>query len=145
MIQPMSVAKSTRSPAPQVGLVRGLTRDREQEAALDVEGALGTPGRARGVGQEIRSLALDLDRSESPGFPRHDVLPPHVASRLHRAVDTGPPPHEDVLDVRRVSKSVVEDLLHRDEPAAAVRRVGGQDDLRTGVGETGGDGRAGEP
>ena len=50
-----------------VGLVRGLARDRDEEAALDEERALRPAGRARRVGEEVRRLGVDLDRRRA--FP----------------------------------------------------------------------------
>ena len=51
----------------EVGLVRRLPCDREQESALHVERALRAAGRARRVGEEVRRLALDLDGLERAG------------------------------------------------------------------------------
>ena len=67
MIQPMSVAKCTTSPCVHVGLVGGLARDRDEEAALDVHDALGLAGRAGGVGEEVRRLGVDLERGQLAG------------------------------------------------------------------------------
>ena len=50
-----------------VGLVGGLARDRDEEAALDVQDALRLAGRARGVGQEVRG---------SPSRPRAGAAAP---------------------------------------------------------------------
>ena len=47
-----------------VGLVRGLARDRDEEAALDEQRALRLAGRARRVGEQVRRLGVDLDRRE---------------------------------------------------------------------------------
>ena len=71
----------------------------------------------------------------SPGCPAtassHQTSRPAVIGH----VDAGPSPDEHALDARRVRERLVEHLLHRDELPAAVRRVGGDHELRAGVGE----------
>ena len=47
-----------------VGLVGDLARDRDEEAALHVHDALRLAGRARGVGEEVRRLGVDLQRGQ---------------------------------------------------------------------------------
>jgi hypothetical protein len=62
--------KSTRFACAEVRLIRGLARDREEEAALDVQRALRLAGRTGGVREQVRRLALDLDRIELAGCLR---------------------------------------------------------------------------
>ena len=53
-----------------VGLVGGLARDRDEEAALHVHDALRLPGRARRVREEVRVLRVDLERRQLAGQRR---------------------------------------------------------------------------
>ena len=63
-----------------VGLVRGLARDRDEEAALHVQRALRPAGRARRVGEQVRRLGVDLDRRRA--CPAASSRPP--ATRASR-------------------------------------------------------------
>ena len=124
MIQPMSVAKRTRSPGSQVGLVRGLARDREQERR---------PGRgarpsAGPVVPEVyaRRYGASLSTSsggELAGRVGDELVPVVVAPGGHRRVDAEPAPDDDVLDRRRLGERLVGDLLHRHRRAPAERGV----------------------
>ena len=51
-------------PGTGVGLVADLARDRDEEAALDVQHALGTAGGAGRVREQIRVLRVDCERLE---------------------------------------------------------------------------------
>ena len=135
MIQPMSVEKSTRSSGAEVGLVRGLAHDRQQEAALHVQRALRPARRSRGVCEEVRALRSRRPRARARSAGPRPRPPTTSRVRGHRAVDARAAPDEDLLDARRVRERLVEHLLHRDEPAAPVRRVRGEHELRAGVGD----------
>ena len=139
MIQPMSVAKWTRSPALHVGLVGDLARDRDEEAALDVQRALrparscptcrraGTGPRSRPRPAERRPAAASRARATSRRRRRfHSITCSTTARR-------GAP--------RRASRASAIAL------AAAKRPVGADHDLRLRVLEPRGDrgrGEAGE-
>ena len=76
----------------RVGLVGDLARDRDEEAALDVEHALRRAGRARGVGEEVRMLGVDLERRELARATRQRLVPetsrPAASVPRRRAVAT---------------------------------------------------------
>ena len=117
MIQPMSVTKWMRSSGPDVGLVAGLARDRDEEAALHVDDALRLAGRAGGVGEQVRRLGVDLERPAArPGQS--------ATSSSHGATTT-------CSTRRRLAARLLEDLEHRhlaSRGASTVARV--IDDLR---------------
>ena len=129
----------------EVGLVGGLARDREEEAALDVQRALRL---ARSCPTCRRGGTAPRSRRRRPrAFPavRRRRPPTTSRARRHRAVDAGPTPDEHALDARRVCERLVEYLLHRDGLPAPVRGVGGEDELRARVGESRRHRGAGEP
>ncbi len=53
-----------------VGLVGGLARDRDEEAALHVHHALRRAGRAGRVGEQVRRFGVDLERGQLAGAVR---------------------------------------------------------------------------
>ena len=112
-----------------VGLVADLARDRDEEAALDVQYALGTAGRAGCVREQIRVLRVDCERLE---------LAWTVGEQL---VERG---EHHVLERWRLVSRLFETGEHGDLPAAAQRALDGDRDLRLGVGEALRDGRRGE-
>ena len=102
----------------RVSLVAGLARDRDQEAALDVEHALGFPGRPGRIGEKVRMLGFDRERLERAGAAIDLVVPRR---------------HDHVLERGRLPACLLEDLQHRHAPAASQRRPGGDRRLRPGV------------
>ena len=118
-----------------VRLVGRLPGDREEEAAVHVQRALGPAGRAGRVREQVRMLRLDLERRE---FARPELdAPGPVGAR----------PLDDVLDARRLVQRLLDRLAHRHACAAAERVVGGDHGLRAGVLQAlddGGRGEAGE-
>jgi hypothetical protein len=85
---------------PRVGLVGDLARDRDEEATLHVKHALRRAGRARGVGEQVRVLRVDLQRLERAGRLGDGLVPEEVAACLHRYLAAETPPDDDVLDRR---------------------------------------------
>ena len=100
-----------------VGLVRDLARDRDEEAAVDVQHALRLAGRSRRVGEQVRMLRLDVEGGELPRLPPHELRP------LGRA-----PVPLDHLHVESRS-GLVDCVAHRHPAAAPKRAVGADDDL----------------
>ena len=113
-----------------VGLVGDLAGDRDEEAALDVQNPLRLPGRAGGVGEEIRMLGVHLERLELAGAVLDDGAPARV-----------PLPGDDVLDGWGLADGLFHGLSHREARAAPQRVVGGDDDLRLRVAQALDDGR----
>ena len=106
MIQPMSVAKWTRSPRLDVGLVRDLARDRDEEAAVDVQRALRPAGRARRVREQVRVLRVDLPRGQTPGRAGDELVPAAVAAERHRhVVELEAAPDDRVRHGRRLARA----------------------------------------
>ena len=66
-------------------------------------------------------------------WPRHEVVPPHVAAVGHVTSLLGAAQHEDVLDRRRRRDRLVGDVLERDDRAPAPGTVGGDEHLRLRV------------
>ena len=128
-----------------VRLVRDLARDRDEEAALHVHGALRPAGRARGVREQVSRLAVDLDGLDRAVAARDELVPVDVAACHHRhVVASEPSPDDGVRHGRRVPERLVRGLLHLDGPAAAKRPVGRDQELRSRVREAGRDGGRGE-
>ena len=129
----------------EVGLVRRLAHDRQQEAALHVQRPLRLSGRSRRVGEEVRGFALDDRRARAcPADPRRR---PPTTSRAPRSSGTRRP-----RDARRgrcstlgasasasSSTSFIGTSLPRRYDASAVSTS-----RRAGVGEPRGDSGPGE-
>ena len=113
-----------------VGLVGDLAGDRDEETALDVQDSLRLPGRAGGVGEEIRMLGVHLERLQLAGAVVDDGAPARV-----------PLPGDDVLDGWSLADGLFHGLSHREARAAPQRVVGGDDDLRLRVAQALDDGR----
>src|SRR5437764_1899672 len=106
-----------------VGLIRGLARDRDEETSVDMERSFWPAGRTRGVREEIRMLGVERERLERCRM-RADLLRP-VA---RRAV-----PRQNLFDRRCASQRVLEDSLLVDSRAATKRPVRGENDFRLRV------------
>ena len=129
MIQPMSVDEVDPLARVHVRLVGDLARDRDEEAAVDVDGALRPAGRARRVREQVGRLRVDLDRRQVAAGARGQLVPVAVAAEHHRRVlEPEPPPDDRVRrpSARRASASS-SDLLHRarrwprrSEPSAVI-------------------------
>ena len=129
----------------EIGLVRRLAHDREQEAALDVQRALRLARRARRVREEVRRLALDLDRIERSRPCRRRSRPTRRLVRASSGTSTPARLQTTMCStVGESTKRLVEHLLHRDELPAPIRGVRREHDLRAGVREARRHGRAGE-
>ena len=92
---------------PRVGLVADLARDRDEEAALDVDDALRRAGRPGRVREQVRRLGVELRRWQ---------LTRRVGDELVPGRD------DDVLDARRLAARLLEDLEHRHLAPATARR-----------------------
>ena len=92
---------------PQVTPVAALAEHLDDEAAVHVDGALGPSGRARGVGEHERVLALDRGCAPRPGAPGHQLVPPDVAPFLPGYGLTGVADHDDRAHARRASGGLV--------------------------------------
>jgi hypothetical protein len=112
-----------------VGLVGDLARDRDEEAALDVQHALRCPGRPGRIGQEIGRLGVELGRRQLTR-PACDELVPGR--------------DDDMLERRRLAPGLLEDLEHRHLATAPQRRPRGDRDLGFGCLQSLRDGRRGE-
>ena len=95
--------------AVDVGLIRDLARDRDEEAGVHVQRALRPPGRARRVREEVRMLRVDLERRQ---LARAELDLPFAAVAV---------PLDDVPHRRCVAHRLVRDLAHRDRRPAAIR------------------------
>ena len=119
-------------------------RRAEQIAGGRVQDALGFAGRAAGVEDEERMLAVErLGRAIGRGVG-HQLVPPEIAARLH--VDRLIAAVEDdaLLDRRRLVEGRIDVLLERHDLAAPPAAVGGDDELGLGVVVAVGDGVGGE-
>ncbi len=129
----------------EVELVRQVLRGLDREAAVDVDGALRSAGRARRVDEHVRRLGIDVaaDRRRPPRRAT-GVVPPRVAPVVPRRRDAvaGAPHDDDAANRRTVGHRGIGDGLERHPRAASQEPVRGDQHGRLAVGETGRDRRA---
>ena len=101
--------------------------DLDAEAAMRMNRALGRAGGAGGVHQQHRLLRRQLPRRRGLSRAGDQRVPPDVARRGHRHVQTGVPQHHHVPDAVVAAQSRVDHRLHGHHPAAAPRAVGGDE------------------
>ena len=89
---------------------------------------LGLTGRAGCVQKEKRVLGVHDFRSDVVGVFLDLVVPPQVAALGPRDIGTGALKDKDILDVRALLQSLVDDLLCADNLSATFALVGGNDD-----------------
>ncbi len=70
---------------------------------------------------------------------RNEVVPPHVTALGPGHLLLGAADDQDLLHGRRLGDRIVRVLLERDDVALPVAAVGGDDDLRLGVGDAAGE------
>ncbi len=104
---------------PEVSDVRGLGRELHEQPAVHVHGALGPAGRARGVAEQDRMLALDRRRPPDARSIGDEIVVPDVAALLPRHVHTEPAEDDDVPERRRLGGGPVGGLLRRRRGARA--------------------------
>ena len=111
----------------------GRHRRAEQVAAGRVQDPLGLAGRSRGVEDVEGMLAVERLGGTGRRGAVHQLVPPVVAAG--RPVDrrAGPPVDDDVLERGADRRGAVGVLLERDELAAAIAAVGGDQDLGLAV------------
>ena len=63
-------------------------------------------------------------------------MPPNVASLLHRDLIAGTPENDDSLDRISAGKSCVDVFLERNDPAAAIAAVGGNNSSGAAVSDS---------
>ena len=105
----------------------GGQRGVEQVARGAVRDALGLAGRARGVQDEERVLAVHLRRAAVGPRPCHQLPHPEVAARSHGHVGPGALEDEDPAHLHAL-QSDVHHLLELDRLPAPATLVGGEHD-----------------
>ncbi len=91
-------------------------------------------GRAGCIQKEQGMFRLDPLGLTLRGRPSHNVVPPHVAIRIHGHGLVGPPIHDDALHGRTAAgQGLVGGGLELDDVTGAPAAVGGNHELRAGV------------
>jgi len=108
-------------------------RDLGEVPAGRVHDALGLRGRPARVEEVEEVLGVHRLGRAVRRLRRDDVVPPDVATVLHRDVVLRAPQHEAALDRRRLVHRDVGALLQRHHVAATPRTVGRDEELRLGV------------
>ena len=105
---------------------------------------LGLPGRAGGVEDEERMLAVERLGGADARRVDLQLVPPVVAARRPVDLQAGPAIDDDVLERRADGRGAVGILLERDDLAAAIAAVGGDQHLRLAVLDPPGEGLGAE-
>ncbi len=131
----------TRSEVELVGEVLGRL---DREAAVDVDGTLGSTGRTRGVDEQVGRLGVDVATDDGPVFAVNRVVPPGIAPGASRVFRERPRRggrrRRDGRTAPAATASSATDLSVNPRAASeeAVRR---DQDGRLAIGEAGGDRR----
>src|SRR5205085_9214516 len=104
-------------------LVADLLRDLDQEAAVDVDGALGPARRARGVGDQERVLGVGRLGRAGVRLAHGEPVPPEIGPGPQGPVAAEAPDDDRVPDRGATGYRLVGDRLGLDRPAPAEEGV----------------------
>lgn len=108
----------------------------KQVTGSGVQNTLGLASGTRGVEEEERVLRSHGLGREVVGPLLNLLVPPEVTAGGPGDLGTSALVDEDVLDVRALLKSIVDNLLGADQLATSLALVGGDDNLAAGIDNT---------
>ena len=138
---------------PQVEGVGQVLRGLDRETAVDMDGALRSPGRPGRVDDHVGGLGIDRPRRSRHRAQRRPLrrvrfavprgVPQRVGQGRREAAGLEAPHDQDPADARRVRERLRRQRGHRDRPAPPKEAIRGHQVCRLERAETGGDGRSG--